>query len=673
MSVTAQLAVEPNDSVQTSVSYLKHFLLQQNNWKTQNPEVEKSLRGLIHFVEDEGIDTVLVRVNKYLSGPSHAFFMRAPEQVADSLHVPGYIPKEQLDELLRQTDRSVRSKVDKAKIMVPRELTTGIDSLLPLIQPNDAEWLVHSGVVTLPDSLKTFSVISDTAVLTANDVRRIQRLENTRRKLLEAERVKYNAKIRRQYVDSVSAAYREEYVNLQSIAAQSEQRQNIKRQNKDRLIQYNDSVTAIVNDSISRVLHLLSAYAAKDSIPLWLYNTRRDSVRIALQNNDDYSTRLYVRNPQNDSITIRIRSLGKHSMQFEIDDPGVTKIERTSAKTVITAGPIKEAPKPTTLATVEQKIEILSPWTLSGKFNFSLNQTSLHDWKAGGKNSLSISTTFDGNANYAKGKTTWTNLLQFRNGWVRPADERIQKNMDLLLIQSRYGLKAFKSWYWSGQADFNTQLFKGYRNPSAATRADRGMTAKILSPAYLTLSAGLDYKPKSNFSLYIAPLSGKMTFVLSDSLKPNYGLRKDQKTTWDTGLNANLTWTKPITITNEDGKKSTPITYTTRWTFFDKYKDINKFSFRMDNTFNVVLSTFVNMVVYYNLLYDANVLFDKIDADGNPVMVPSKNPDGSNKLDDSGNQVMEKATEKRWQRQEIIGISFVYNFSKVPKFVKQKR
>jgi hypothetical protein len=39
-----------------------------------------------------------------------------------------------------------------------------------------------------------------------------------------------------------------------------------------------------------------------------------------------------------------------------------------------------------------------------------------------------------------------------------------------------------------------------------------------MSPAYLSVSLGMDYKPSDNFSLFISPLTGKMTFVMDDSL-----------------------------------------------------------------------------------------------------------------------------------------------------------
>ncbi len=50
------------DSVKVSVDYLKYFLQRQGNWYPKDANLERSLNSLIHFVEDEKIDSVLVKL-----------------------------------------------------------------------------------------------------------------------------------------------------------------------------------------------------------------------------------------------------------------------------------------------------------------------------------------------------------------------------------------------------------------------------------------------------------------------------------------------------------------------------------------------------------------------------------------------------------------------------------
>ena len=58
-----------------------------------------------------------------------------------------------------------------------------------------------------------------------------------------------------------------------------------------------------------------------------------------------------------------------------------------------------------------------------------------------------------------------------------------------------------------------------------------------MAPGYLVLALGLDYKPNNNFSLFIAPITGKFTFVNDDSLARNgaYGVQKEIRDPYNGG------------------------------------------------------------------------------------------------------------------------------------------
>src|SRR5699024_9306553 len=42
--------------------------------------------------------------------------------------------------------------------------------------------------------------------------------------------------------------------------------------------------------------------------------------------------------------------------------------------------------------------------------------------------------------------------------------------------------------------------------------------SKFFAPAYSNISLGMDFRPKSNYSLYLSPIAGKLTFVEDDYL-----------------------------------------------------------------------------------------------------------------------------------------------------------
>jgi hypothetical protein len=60
---------------------------------------------------------------------------------------------------------------------------------------------------------------------------------------------------------------------------------------------------------------------------------------------------------------------------------------------------------------------------------------------------------------------------------------------------------------------FKSQFAPGYNSPG-----DSIYISNFLAPAYLNISAGMDYKPSDHFTLFISPLAGKMTFVNDEYL-----------------------------------------------------------------------------------------------------------------------------------------------------------
>ena len=134
--------------------------------------------------------------------------------------------------------------------------------------------------------------------------------------------------------------------------------------------------------------------------------------------------------------------------------------------------------------------------------------------------------------------------MEIRNGWLKPADDGIQKNDDKFEFTTRYGIQAFKKWYYSGELDFETQFFNGYDYPDRDTPI-----SGFLSPVKTLIKLGLDYKPNNNFSLFLSPLTSKTVFVRDTARidQTNFGIGEGKKRLWEGGLNADLSWKKSIT------------------------------------------------------------------------------------------------------------------------------
>ena len=597
------------DSIKIGVDYLKYFLGGQGSWFPQNPEIVSNLRVLVHFVEDEKIDAVLHELGRY-QDEKHRYFYRPSDRVADSLFVSGYMSQSKLTERLKRIDRSVRNSIVKDQIPVPEQLLDNLDQKVDLLDVDEVSWLVTNNHVQLPDSLSAYNVIPDSLMNTPADFNRIQRLDSTRRALLEQARQDFNNRKLALYVDSVTKAYREEYVTAYSQKIQQEFSDSIRRQNQARLVQYNDSVMTAVNDSISRVVKILTDYAANDSTSIWLANTDRDSTHLWLRRNDRNYTRLFIKNEQNDSLSIRIENMGKNSLRLLIDD-GVT-LSRFAEKQTKQFD-FNQLLQKGSLQKVEKRFDVITPWILGGDGTVGFTQTYVSNWKKGGKPSLSTLLVLKGYANYSLKKLKWENSAEIRNGWIKTSEDKIQKSDDKFEITSRLGLSAFKKWYYSTEIDFQTQLFNGYNYPDREK-----LISGFMSPAKTLFKLGLDYKPNKDFSLFLSPLTAKLVSV-RDTARidvTKYGIEAGKKRFWEPGLNTDIIFKTNLTP---------DIRYEMKYKMFVNYTDpFSSFDVDWENNIVMKLNNYINMRMLLHFIYDDDVTFptDKVDLNGKTIYKP---------------------------------------------------
>lgn len=163
-------------------------------------------------------------------------------------------------------------------------------------------------------------------------------------------------------------------------------------------------------------------------------------------------------------------------------------------------------------------------WTLGGVISVNGQQVSLTNWSAGGNNSISIAGLVNVFAKYRKGKISWDNNLELGYGVIKQGTNKSWwKNDDKIQISSKLGRQIAKSWYATALGDFRTQFTNGYNYPN-----DSIYISKFMAPGYALAALGFDYKPNEHFSAFIAPVTGKFTFVNDDSLA-RYGAFGVQK------------------------------------------------------------------------------------------------------------------------------------------------
>lgn len=159
-------------------------------------------------------------------------------------------------------------------------------------------------------------------------------------------------------------------------------------------------------------------------------------------------------------------------------------------------------------------------WKKGGLFNANFGQTSLSNWAGGGdKLQLNVNGFINLYAFYAKDRTAWDNSLDLALGYIKSTSLGDRKSDDRIDFISKYGYKLSPTskWYASMLFNFRTQMAPGFNYPTATTS---NKISQFLSPAYVLLSAGLDYKPNKSFSLFVSPLTSRWVIVNAKGLNP---------------------------------------------------------------------------------------------------------------------------------------------------------
>ncbi|MDF2382834.1 DUF3078 domain-containing protein [Nostoc ellipsosporum NOK] len=242
-------------------------------------------------------------------------------------------------------------------------------------------------------------------------------------------------------------------------------------------------------------------------------------------------------------------------------------------------------------------------WKAGGQYAINVSQGSLNNWAAGGDDfSLSINSVANLFAFYKKGKHSWDNTLDFNLGYVNTTSLGSRKNDDRIDLLSKYGYALNPKLNLAGLFNFRSQFFKGYTYDDTS----RALASDFLSPAYLLLSAGIDYKPVEGLSIFVSPATSRWVFVMDDTLsaKGLYGVDSGRHSTYEIGAFASINYMKEF---------NKVVSYKGRLDLFSNYrkKPANVDIF-FTNVVNVKLTRLLSATYSLDLIYDDDVrLFGK--------------------------------------------------------------
>lgn len=259
----------------------------------------------------------------------------------------------------------------------------------------------------------------------------------------------------------------------------------------------------------------------------------------------------------------------------------------------------------------EEVPDSVKGWKTGGVLSLTGSQVSFTNWAAGGENSISVNSFINLYANYKRNKMTWDNTLDLGYGLMRQGtaeDVLYYKTDDKIDFSSKYGRYAFEHWYYTGLVSFKSQFAEGFKKATDTVRI-----SNFLAPGYINLSIGMDYKPNDNFTLFLSPLSGKITFV-TDTMLSNagaYGVTPGETVRYEFGgfLKAQF-----------KAKLADNIAYTSRLELFSNYiEKPQNVDVNWENIVNFKINKFFSANIHITMLYDDDTKINIYDDNGNLI------------------------------------------------------
>ena len=165
---------------------------------------------------------------------------------------------------------------------------------------------------------------------------------------------------------------------------------------------------------------------------------------------------------------------------------------------------------------------------------------------------------------------------------------------DLFQVNTTFGIRAHKRWYYSFTGQFKTQLLNSYQSNT------NNLRSSFLSPGELTAGIGMTYNyanPAKTFTFdaSLAPLSYALRTCISTKIDPtNYNIEAGRKTSHHFGSTAELKLYWKICYN---------ITYSTRLFAFTDYETAQV---DWEHTLQFEINRFLTTQIYCHARYDSS-------------------------------------------------------------------
>ena len=255
----------------------------------------------------------------------------------------------------------------------------------------------------------------------------------------------------------------------------------------------------------------------------------------------------------------------------------------------------------------------LHNWKSGASINGNLTNTGLVNWQGGGQAALTVTGIFSGFANYAKGNSSWGNLLELGYGITRlgqDGEAQLRKSEDRLVLTSKYSRKFNQSMGFAALLDFRSQFDKGFKydikvkTPDGRDSITKDRISDFLSPAYSLASLGIDFKKDDRFYVMFSPMTAKTTIVMDKELSAvgAYGVKEGENIRYQLGMFVNA---------SAKLKLMENVAWQSNLYLFGDYKTFDRVDIFWDNAVLLTVNKFLQASFNTNLIYDDDIRIPK--------------------------------------------------------------
>lgn len=239
-------------------------------------------------------------------------------------------------------------------------------------------------------------------------------------------------------------------------------------------------------------------------------------------------------------------------------------------------------------------------FNFNGSLQFSQAYVS-ENWYQGGNNNLNVLGNFILNFKLNQNvypKLLFDNTVQYKINLSSAPQDSLRNysiSEDLFQLNSKFGVKATKKWFYTATLQFKTQFFQNY------TVNTNDLKAAFLTPGEMTVGFGMSYNTKNKketifFDASISPISYNMKICLQndrvDYTSMGFEEGKKIKSQIGSTVEGKLVW-----------KMHTNITFNSRLFVFTDYGYLQG---DWENTFNFSITRYLSTQLYVHLRYDSS-------------------------------------------------------------------